>query len=148
MPATFSFPWVCAGPARLKERFLSRGGTQPSITKKLSPRAAQAGPCRYSHGERCRVCGGKTVVRFARLVAPNLTTRSIRNTKPPVPMSVLPKLVDALLHMGIEPLGDLSQLGDVGPLDQLRHDVFNAVGGWNDYGPFPLHLLARRCSWL
>jgi hypothetical protein len=59
-------------------------------------------------------------------------------------MSVLPELVDALLHMGIEPLGDLSQLGDVGPLDQLRHDVFNAVGGWNDYGPFPLHLLARR----
>jgi hypothetical protein len=63
-------------------------------------------------------------------------------------MSVLPKLVDALLHMGIEPLGDLSQLGDVGPLDQLRHDVFNAVGRWNDYGPFPLHLLSRRRSWL
>ena len=58
----------------------------------------------------------------------------------PVPMSVLPELVDARLHMGIEPLGDLSQLGDVGPLDQLRHDVFNAVGGWNDYGPVPLHL--------
>ena len=63
-------------------------------------------------------------------------------------VSVLPKLVDALLHMGIEPLGDLSQLGDVGPLDQLRHDVFNAVGRWNDYGPFPLHLLSRRRSWL
>jgi hypothetical protein len=83
------------------------------------------------------VCGGKTAVRFTRLVAPSLTTPRNRNIKPPVPMSVLPELVDALLHMGIEPLGDLSQLGDVGPLDQLRHDVFNAVGGWNDYGSVP-----------